>query len=209
MLRPAIHDFLRIAAIAAAGAILAACGSATSPTDASGGDGTAARPGAGAAAARKSEDAMVSAVSAGKPGAPVELDFEVRERPSVGKPLAIAISVTPRGTDIEALEVSFQSTEGVEVTAGASTGRRSRPADGQPIAHEITVVPQRDGVYYVSAVALVENSAGSIARTFSIPFIVGGGAAASAAIAAKAADDPRASDASGQPVKPMPATETR
>jgi hypothetical protein len=202
--RRAIDGFLRPAAVALVCATLAACGGGAGE----GGDGgaSASTREAGSAGRRGAEDWMVAAVSAGKPGAPVELGFELLERPVIGKPLPIAIAVTPRGTDIDALDVTFQSAEGVEVVAGAALGRRTRPADGQPISHEITVVPQRDGVFYVSAVALVENSTGTIARTFSIPLIAGG--AAAAATAKPSAGTP-VSDAAGEPIVSMPASESR
>ncbi len=158
---------------------------------------------------RNDADSMVAAVSAaGKPGAPVEMKFDILERPEAGRVLPINIDVTPRGADIKALEVTFQSSDGIEVVSGAMLDRVEKPVDGAAIQHEIRVMPRRDGVFYISVVAQVETAAGSIARSFAIPVIVGGGAAASAAVAGKPGGPASTVDGSGQPIIPMPAQET-
>ncbi len=68
-------------------------------------------------------------------------------------------------------------------------------------------MPRREGVFYISVVAQVDSAAGTIARSFAIPVIVGGGAAASAAMAGKPGGAARTLDESGQPIVSMPAQE--
>jgi hypothetical protein len=211
--RPAAEHFLRagcLALVAAAG--LAGCGGSGAP---GGSDAASGATGSSAATGkqRRGDGAgMVAAVSAvGKPGAPVEMKFDILERPEPGKTVPIVIEVTPIGADIATLDVSVQATDGIEVLDGAQMPQLQKPADGATARHTVNVRPQRDGVFYVSIVALVEQPSGSIARSFSIPIIVGGGAAASAAVSGKAAAGGGAalkSDASGNSVVSMPAQES-
>jgi hypothetical protein len=166
-------------------------------------------PVASAAAADRTET-MVSAVSSGKPGAAVDLKFDLGKRPRVGEPLDVAVAVTTRAADIDELRVVFQSTEGVEVVGGAQLGPVAKPADGQTFSHTVRVLPKQDGVYYISAVALVEAAASgvsSIARTFAIPIIVGDSVSLDAAMS-KAAAEATAEGPSGERLVPLPAEES-
>ena len=150
-------------------------------------------------------ESMVAAVAAGKPGAPVDLRFEIAERPRAGSPVSIRIAVTSRGSDVDMLQVMFQSTEGIDVTGGGEMARIERPKDGETLTHDVTVVPQRDGVFYLSAVALIEGKAGSLARSFAIPLIVGDSVAVANAVAAKTGRSSER-DAAGQAIESMPAS---
>ena len=189
-------------------AMLAACGGGA-PKDGGSGESGDAGSAAKAASATASTN-MVSAVSSGKPGAAVDLKFDLAKRPRVGEPLEVNVVVTARASDIDSLQVIFQSTDGIQVTGGASLPPQAKPTDGQTFAHTVTVVPQRDGVFYLSAVALIESGgdgASSIARTFAIPVIVGDGVAAAAALS-KAAEDAVASGPGGERLIPMPAEQS-
>lgn len=184
--------------------LLTACGgSAPSGKD--------ARADRGAADSADAPDAtMVSAVSSGKPGAAVDLKFDIATRPRVGEPLQVNIAVTTRAADIDKLQVIFQSTEGIQVMDGVQLPTQEKPADGQTFSHVVTVVPQKDGVYYLSAVALVESggdAGSSVARTFAIPIIVGDVVAAEAALD-KATADSLKQGPGGEKVVPLPAEES-
>jgi len=179
-------------------------------------DGTpgadAAAAGTAAAGSRRGAkapvDAMVSAVSAsGKPGAPVELKFDLGSRPELGKPLEVTVAVVPLGEGITQLRVVFQSNEAVEVQAGSEMAVQDRPAAGVPVSHTVTVVPRRDGVFYLGAVALVEGPGGSVARSFAIPIIVGDPVEAERAVAAKPSQGVMAKGEGGENVISLPASE--
>lgn len=185
--------------------LLAACGG-SAPAD-RGEKGADASANAGDAVA---DAAMVSAVSSGKPGAAVDLKFDIAKRPRVGESLQVSVAVTTRAADIEKLQVIFQSTDGIQVTDGVQLPTQVKPADGQTFSHVVTVVPQKDGVFYLSAVALVESGGdggSSVARTFAIPIIVGDVVAAEAALS-KAAADSLQSGPGGEKVVPLPADES-
>jgi hypothetical protein len=157
----------------------------------------------------RTED-MVSAVSSGKPGAAVELKFDIGKRPRVGEPLDVMIAITTSAPDIDKLQVLFQSTEGIDVVGGAQLGPVDKPADGQVFSHTVRVLPKQDGVYYLSAVALVDAGSGggaSVARTFAIPIIVGDSVSLEAAMS-KASGAASTEGPGGERLMPLPAEES-
>jgi hypothetical protein len=182
--------------------LLAGCGGASKPDP-------AADQAAESEAAAESASTMVAAVSSGKPGAAVDLKFDIATRPRVGESLPIAIVVTTRAADITRLQVIFQSTDGIQVVDGLELNAPPNPSDGQSFSHTVTVLPQKDGVSYLSAVALVETGTGSasVARTFAIPIIVGDIVAAEAALAESAAAAAKPAPG-GERVVPLPADES-
>ena len=159
---------------------------------------------AAVAAAQKTNKNLVSAVTTGKPGAPISMKFELLRRPKVGEPLEVAVEVTPEAAGISALQVVFQGGEGLQLRSGgelSATTTTSMPA-GTPIQHTVVVTPVREGIFYLSAVAVAEG-AGSQARTFAIPVVVGDAAVLESA---KMALPPPA--ASGERVTSLPAAES-
>ncbi len=146
---------------------------------------------AAAVAAQKTNKNLVSAVTTGKPGAPISMKFELLHRPKVGEPLEVAVEVTPEAAGITALQVVFQGGDGLQLRSGgelSATPTTTMPA-GTPIQHTVVVTPVREGIFYLSAVAVAEG-AGSQARTFAIPVVVGDSAVLE----------------SGQQILPPPAT---
>lgn len=146
---------------------------------------------------------LVSAVTTGKPGAPIALKFELLRRPKVGEPLEVAVEVTPEAAGITALQVVFQGGDGLQLRSGgelSATAATAMPA-GTPIQHKVVVTPVREGIFYLSAVAVAEG-AGSQARTFAIPVVVGDAAALASA---KQAPPPPATN--GERITSLPAAE--
>jgi hypothetical protein len=115
---------------------------------------------------------MVSAVSPGRQSAPVELKFSLDHRPEVGKPMVIEIAVLPV-SELDRIGASFAAGNGLELQAGEQMPSIDRPARGVPLNHRITIVPQREGIFFVSAVVLADSPEQSLTRTFSIPIIAG------------------------------------
>jgi hypothetical protein len=99
----------------------------------------------------------------------------------VGQPVDVDLALIP-GQDLDRVYTTFQGSEGLEVTAGSKTDEINRPPVGVPITYAVTLVPQREGVLFVSAVVLVDSSSESVTRTFSIPVIAGPEASAAPAM---------------------------
>jgi hypothetical protein len=156
--------------------------------------GSAAHP--SRPAANKAPDAselalanMVSAVGSGKSSGDIELKFELRERPVAGQSVDIDLALVPL-QDLDRIYAVFQAADGLTLTKGGKTPDIDHPTAGVPITHTVTIVPQRDGVFYVSAVVLADSPNQSVTRSFSIPVIVGPGISIPAA-----AETPRPSTA--------------
>lgn len=137
---------------------------------------TAARARRTAQAGGVAAQDMVRAVSAGGAGAPVELRFALQGRPAAGQPLELDVALTAV-TPVQRLRATFQGGEGFEVRAGHTLGPLEGPQVGEARTHRVTVVPRTDGIFNLSAVVLVEQASGELARTFAIPVIVGEGLA--------------------------------
>lgn len=134
---------------------------------------------------------MVSAVTGSKSAAAVDLKFALLSRPEPGRPLEIDLAVIPLDA-AATIRVIVQNTDGIEITRGQEMVVPAGAEAGVPVIHRLTVVPARDGIFSLSAVALVDTDKSSVTRTFAIPVIVGEGVtpAALAPDAAANASDP-------------------
>ncbi len=150
-------------------------------------------------AAAQTED-MVAAVPIGKPGAPIEVRFDLPTKPVLGEPLKINVAVVPV-TAVARLEVVFQGSDGLDIVANGVIGPLDNPKTGAVIRHEVIVLPKRDGVATLSAVAMTDGEDSSASRSFAIPVIVG----ASSPVQSKPAGV--AADATGEVVQSLPAVE--
>ena len=190
----------RLALLLAAALALAACGNEVPvepDPDAAKAADTAAAEKASAALAEATKH-MVSGYSPpGKPGAPVDLWWEMKSRPKAGEPLAIELAMVPR-VDTTHLRATFIATDGLNVQASPTPASFKDAEAGGIYRHSLSLVPREDGAYYVSVIVLMDLEGGPQARTFSMPVMVG----APADIAAKPQP---ATDSTGQPIEPMPA----
>jgi hypothetical protein len=147
----------------------------------SGGEGA---QGAGPTAAAKKATAvqsklattMVSAVSAAGGKAPVDVKFELMQRPEVGQSASIAFAFIPVAP-LERLYARFQSDDSLEVVSGSETGQFARPTVGEPVRHMLVVRPKRDGVFSVQVTVLMDSETESLSRIFSVPLVAGSGIA--------------------------------
>jgi hypothetical protein len=168
------HDFQVAAAMTVLLTVVSGCGKTEHAGSASAASAPAVKKVADPAELALAN--MVSAVASGKPSGDIELKFDLRERPVVGEPVDIDLAIIT-SQDLDRVYASFQPGEGLELTKGAKTPEIPHPAVGVPISHTLTVVPQREGVFYVSAVVLADSAAQSVTRSFSIPLIAGTGTA--------------------------------
>jgi hypothetical protein len=122
---------------------------------------------------------MVSAVSAGKTSSEIDLKFALRDRPVVGEPVDIDVAVIP-AHELDQIYATFNAADGLEIAKGGRMPQIQHPEPGAPISHTVTLVPQRDGIFFVSATVLADSPTDSTTHSFSIPVIAGAGFAPSA-----------------------------
>jgi hypothetical protein len=116
---------------------------------------------------------MVAAVSATKSG-PVDLKFDLRDRPEVGQPVDVDLALIP-GPNLDRVTVKFQAEDGLELVAGAELTPLEKPAEGGVVRHTVRVIPHKDGIFSLTATVSTEAANQSGTRTFSIPIIAGQG----------------------------------
>jgi len=161
----------------AAAVLFAGCGSRSS-------GGSAAGQTPGKAATRKAANPadelsrnMVSAVAANKPSTqPVQVKFELQDRPDVGQPVDVDLAIVPMSASVDRLSGKVEGEDGLELLEGAQIAATDRPAEGVPIRHAVKVVARREGIFTVHAVLTVDASGQSSTETYSMPVIAGGGA---------------------------------
>jgi len=141
---------------------------------------------------------MARAVGNGKPGAAVDIKYDFRAKPEVGKPVEVRLAFIP-SAGVDALEAKITDMDGITV-AGGLNPQFNNVQSGQPYEHTFSLLAHRAGVYYVSVEVTTQIGGASSARTFSIPLAVG-------AVAAQQKKAPR-KDATGQPIESMSATES-
>ncbi len=113
---------------------------------------------------------MVEASALGKSQLPVQLKFDLSERPVRGRPLTIALAVLPQlSADQASLEVS-----GSEALQVASPGTRSLGAlePAQVVRQSLHLTAAQDGIQLLEVKLTVHHDEQSETREFAIPLII-------------------------------------
>jgi hypothetical protein len=130
---------------------------------------------------------MVSAVASTKPSTlPVQVKFEMHDRPDVGQPVEVDLAIVPMSASVDRLSGKVEGEDGLELIEGADIAATDRPAEGTPIRHSVKVLPKREGLFTVRAVVTVDASGVSSTDSYSIPLIARPAPAAAAPATAAA-----------------------
>lgn len=114
---------------------------------------------------------MVKAVRTDKTAGDVDLKFELKSRPAIGQPLQIGLAFLPK-RDGEALRATFPPMSGVTIQAGPAADFGKVEA-ASVHRYVLTVLPQQEGVFSITAIAQLDGPAGAQIVTFAIPILVG------------------------------------
>jgi len=158
--------------ILAAAALCSGCGSHAS------GDGAAAQSATkkiGKTAVNPSDAIsrnMVSAVASNKPSnVPVQVKFELRDRPDIGQPVTLDLAIVPMSASVDQVSGKVEGEDGLELIEGGEIAASDRPAEGVPIRHSVKVLPKRAGIFTLRAALTVYSSGVSSSESYSIPLI--------------------------------------
>ena len=141
---------------------------------------------------------MAKAVSDGKPGAAVTIRYDFSGKPTAGAPTELQIAFIPNA-GVDALEATLTGMEGITL-AGPLTASFNEVESGRPYRHTVSVLPDHTGVFYITVSVNTQIAGSSLARTFSIPFVVG-------QVPQQQKTEP-ARDAKGEAIETMPAQES-
>jgi hypothetical protein len=177
--------------------LLAACGSEPEPQAAA--PATPASAKSTVAAAPKDETAnFARAVGDGKPGAAVNIRYEFSGKPTLGVPTELDVVFIP-GAGVDSMDAKLGGMEGITL-AGTLIANFAPVEAGKAYHHKISVLPDRTGVFYITASVNTQIGGSALNRTFSIPFVVGQVAVQQKATPPK--------DDTGESIKSMPAEES-
>ncbi len=167
-------------------ALLAACGDDAPEKPADGKSAATAARSKG----QKVTDNMVAAVSAGKSSAAVGVYFTLGNSPTVATALPVDIAILPH-QDFSSLRARFDSPGGgLTVISGDNLEPIENLEAEEPRTHKLVLMPQKPGVYMVTANLETLGTEGMVSRIFSIPVIVAPSGAAAAGPAPVAAPAP-------------------
>jgi hypothetical protein len=113
---------------------------------------------------------MVEAATIGKAAVPLELKFELSERPVAGKPFTVSLALIP-GMAAQSATLQFGDSPGL-VLADASERPIGPVAPDTPYREEVQLSAAADGVYFLGLTATVRHEDTVDTRTYSIPIIV-------------------------------------
>ena len=161
--------------IASATAVcLCACGSSDQSAAGSAQQGKSAGPKRVLPKADNSAADMIAAVSQSKAPRPVDLRFDLTDRPLPGQPLDVSVALIPVDPDVLGIAVKFAGEDGLALVKGAEASA-DKPALGVPIRRTVTVTPKADGIYALTATVTATTDTDSRTTVFSIPLIAGDG----------------------------------
>jgi hypothetical protein len=146
---------------------------------------------------------MVEAVTQGKTQAPMDLKFDLLERPIPGEPLEVALALLPQ-TDARSATIAVTGSDGLTLDPGEGQFEFAAIEAAQVYRHRIIVTPSGEGLYLLTLTVSLQHDLTSDSRVFSVPILVGPAAAAGAASAAgpAAAAGASASPGGGPPGGP-------
>jgi hypothetical protein len=114
---------------------------------------------------------MVEAASQGKSQLPVELKFDLKQRPTPGQALDIDIALIPQ-IDAGAAAIQVTGGDGLTVAPGANQIDLPAVEAGQVYRQSVKVTPTADGVLLLSLTVSLKHDEMTESRAFSIPLIV-------------------------------------
>jgi hypothetical protein len=114
---------------------------------------------------------MVEAASQGKSQLPVELKFDLKQRPALGQALDIDLAVMPQ-IDAGAGEIQVRGGDGLTVAPSTNQVDLAAVEAGQVYRQSVKVTPTADGVLLLNLTVSLKHDEINESRAFSIPLIV-------------------------------------
>jgi hypothetical protein len=114
---------------------------------------------------------MVEAASQGKSQLPVQLKFDLLQRPTVGQTLDISVAVLPQ-IDANGADILVAGGEGLTVAPGENPISLAGVQAGEVYRQSVRVTPTATGVLLLNLTVSLKHDEIIESRAFSIPLIV-------------------------------------
>lgn len=113
---------------------------------------------------------MVEAASQGKSQLPVELKFDIPQRPKVGQPLQIDLALIAQ---ISAAPATVQVNGSDDLTLAPGANQFEFPSEeaGEVYRHTLSITPTSEGILLLGVTVLLKHDEVTDQRVFSIPII--------------------------------------
>ena len=123
--------------------------------------------------AQQSDDVYDGTVS--KPGSPYAISYRIVGTPVVGSPLTIDLRVDSKhGPQPVSLEYRIIDATSLMLAESQPRNVRMEPAANEDsFRQQVTVIPQREGRFYLNVSASMETDSGTISTVTAIPIQVG------------------------------------
>lgn len=114
---------------------------------------------------------MVEAATAGKSTVPVELKFDLAERPLAGHPLTLNLALL---SQISADSATLQVAEapGLQLAPGGAVLSIQNVGPLGVYRHEVQVTPAAEGIFFLGVTVSLKHDEITESRAFSVPIIV-------------------------------------
>ena len=130
--------------------------------------------GAATAVHSKPESEAKPQPSAGKPSAPISIDYEIMGKPVVGIPLSINVKISSSLDRPIRVNYRINDTTSLVFPDIQSESVSLIPLGDEAYSMEqVTVIPQREGRLFLNISAEIDTEIGSMARVMAIPIQVG------------------------------------
>jgi hypothetical protein len=113
---------------------------------------------------------MVEAAAQGKSQVPIQLKFDVSQKPKVGQTLEINLALIAQISASPAT-IQVNAADGITVPAGASQFDIPSEEAGEVYRQTVNVTPSAEGVLLVGITVLLKHDEITDQRVFSIPII--------------------------------------
>ncbi len=122
---------------------------------------------------QQSDDVYDGTVS--KPGSPYAISYRIIGTPIVGSPLTVELRVdSKRGPQPVTLEYRIIDATSLLLAESQPRNVRMEPAANEAsFRQQVTVIPQREGRFYLNVSASMETDSGTISTVTAIPIQVG------------------------------------
>ncbi len=112
-----------------------------------------------------------------KPGSPYTISYRIIGTPVVGSPVSVALLVKPNlGSQPVNLEYRINDATSMVLAESQPASVRMEFADNESeLKQQVTIVPQREGRFYLNVSASFETADGTVSTVTAIPIQVGEG----------------------------------
>jgi len=156
-------------------AFLGACGSGHDGSPNSSGSHVAKKALSPADELQRSLVAGFTQVKPGNTPLPVQVKFALQSKPEVAQPLDVTIAIVPTASNLDRVFGKVEGEEGLEMAGSGELEAAERPVENTPIERTIKVLPQKEGIYTLTATVSVDMAGQISTQSYTFPVITGKG----------------------------------